>query len=78
MGSVLQGDADEIVLQIMVLRIATDARQIMLSQEFCDSDSFLLLRLIHKIRVLAADLLCNTVKTTGHLGFLATIADYGS
>lgn len=67
MGPVLQGNANEVVLEIMVMRVATDARQIMLSEEFCERDGFLSWRLIHKIWGFAADLLCDTIKTSGNL-----------
>ncbi len=74
MGSVLQGNANEVVPQVMVMRVVTDAHQIMSSQELCERNGLLLWRLIPKFRVLAAKLLCNTVKMTGHLAFLAAIA----
>lgn len=67
MRSILQGNADEVVLEVIVMRIATDARQIMLSQESCERDGFLLWRLIHKVWDFAAALLRNTVKMSGHL-----------
>lgn len=61
MGSVLQGNANEVVVQIMIMRIATDARQIMLSQEFSECNGFFLWRLVHELRIFVADLLCNTI-----------------
>lgn len=72
MGSIFQGNAHEVVLQIMVMNAITDAHQIVLSQKSCEPDSFLSRRLIDKLCISATELLCEIVKTSGHLWLLAT------
>ena len=67
MRSIFQSNADKVILQIMIMRTTTNARQILLSQEYGKPNGLSFGRLIHEMCVSGAALVCNMVKASGDL-----------